>query len=278
VIRIHGLPASVTHPTFIAMNATNDPLWLKLKAFAFDHHDALTFTQRLARENTWSPEFARRVVNEYRRFLFLTQRAGHPITPSDEIDQAWHLHLVYTRSYWEDLCCGILKHSLHHGPTRGGAAEDDRFERQYAQTKSSYTRWFGHAPPADIWPSSAARFSPGLRFARVNTAAYWMLPKQRVSRWVAACLVTALSLMTLAACASKLSDVSFGDVFPFVVVLLVIGFAIRAARRGGGSKGGGGCSTGCGGGSSCSSHHDSSSGGDSSGCSSGCGGGGCGGD
>jgi hypothetical protein len=102
------------------MNTTNDPLWLKLKDFAFDPQDALTFTRRLARENNWSPDFSRRVVDEYRRFLFLALRAGHPVTPSDEIDQAWHLHLVYTRSYWEELCRDILGRPLHHGPN--GAA------------------------------------------------------------------------------------------------------------------------------------------------------------
>ena len=255
------------------MNTTNDPLWLKLKDFAFDHQDALTFTRRLARENNWSPAFARRVVDEYRRFLFLALRAGHPVTPSDEIDQAWHLHLVYTRSYWEELCRDILGRPLHHGPTRGGAAEDDRFEHQYAQTQASYAQWFGHEPPADIWPPAAVRFAPRARFARVNTAAYWMLPKQRVSRVAAACLLAALPLVTLAACATQMSDISFGDVFPFLIVLLVIGFAIRAARRGG-KGGGGGCGSGCGGASGCSSHHDSSSGCGSSGCGSGCGGGG----
>ncbi len=276
------------------MNATNDPLWQKLKAFTFDHQDALTFTQRLARENNWPPEFAKRVVDEYRRFLFLALRAGHPITPSDEIDQAWHLHLVYTRSYWEDLCQGVLGRPLHHGPTRGGAVEDHRFENQYTETKASYARWFGQAPPADIWPSSEVRFARQVSFSRVNTAAYWMLPKQRVRRAAAACLLAALPLATLAACASKMSNVSFGDVFPFLLLLLVIGLAIRAARRGGNGKGGdgSGCGTGCGG-SGGSSHHDSSSGcsshhGGSSGCSShsdgssgcgssGCGGGGCGG-
>ena len=259
------------------MNATNDPLWLNLKAFAFDQQDALTFTQRLARENNWSLEFARRVVGEYRRFLFLALRAGHPVTPSDEIDQAWHQHLVYTKSYWEELCQGILGRPLHHGPTRGGTTEDHRFEYQYTQTQASYTRWFGHEPPADIWPPAEVRFAPHVHFTRVNTAAYWMLPKKRVSRLAAACLLAALPLVTLAACATKMSEVSFGDVFPFLLLLLVIGLAIRAARRGGGGKGGGGCGSGCGGGSSCSSHHDSSSGCSSSGCSSGCGGGGCGG-
>lgn len=271
------------------MNATHDPLWLKLQDFAFDHPgDALTFTRRLARENRWSPEFARRVVDEYRRFLFLALRAGHAVTPSDEVDQAWHLHLVYTRSYWEDLCQGVLGRALHHGPTRGGRVEDDRFERQYADTKASYIRWFGQEPPADIWPSAEIRFAPRARFARVDVAAFWLLPKERISRALAACLITALSLLSLAACDAKTGGIQWGNVVLLVFLLFVIGMVVRAARRGGGGKGdGSGCGAGCGGGAAgCSgtghhsdggSHSGCSSDGGSSGCSSGCGGGGCGG-
>ena len=261
------------------MNATNDALWPKIESFPLDEpNDALTFTQRLARENAWSVEFARRVVEEYRRFLFLAMRAGHPVTPSDEIDQAWHLHLVYTRSYWDDLCRGILERPLHHGPTRGGTVEDDRFERQYDETKASYVRIFGHEPPSDIWPSSEVRFSPRARFARLNTAAHWMLPKQRVQRLAAACIVAALSLSALAACSSRDGGYELGDLVPLMFIGLVVMLLINAARKGGGGKGGGGCG-GYGGGSGFS--HDSSdsgcshdsSGCGSSGCSSGCGGG-----
>ncbi|MEK6230809.1 MAG: hypothetical protein N2A42_03075 [Luteolibacter sp.] len=35
-------------------------------------------------------------MTEYKRFVALAMLAGHPVTPSEEVDQAWHLHLVYT--------------------------------------------------------------------------------------------------------------------------------------------------------------------------------------
>lgn len=274
------------------MNAIHDPLWLKLRDFAFDHPgDALTFTRRLARENRWSPDFARRVVDEYRRFLFLALRAGHAVTPSDEVDQAWHLHLVYTRSYWEDLCQGVLGRPLHHGPTRGGRVEDDRFEHQYADTQSSYTHWFGQEPPADIWPPAEIRFAPRARFARVDLAAFWMLPRQRIQRAAAACLLAVIPLVTLAACGTSVTAVTISSAVPVILLLAILVYAVRVERRGGGGKGkgdGSGCGASCGGGGAagCSgsghhseggSHSGCSSDGGSSGCSSGCGGGGCGG-
>ena len=73
------------------------------KAALDDPSSSTTFTARLAKENGWKLSFARRVVEEYRRFLFLAAAAEHPVSPPDAIDQAWHLHLLYTRSYWENL-------------------------------------------------------------------------------------------------------------------------------------------------------------------------------
>ena len=82
------------------MNATQKTLYDRLLAFQFDPPGVeLTFERRLSRENGWSREYARRVVDEYRRFVLLAMEAGHVVTPSEEVDQAWHLHLIYTRSY-----------------------------------------------------------------------------------------------------------------------------------------------------------------------------------
>ena len=73
----------------------SDPLWQRIEAFRLgDPAAPLTFTRRLARENGWTQAFARRVVAEYKRFCYLAARAGHPVTPSDQADQAWHLHLT----------------------------------------------------------------------------------------------------------------------------------------------------------------------------------------
>ena len=277
------------------MNAVTDPLWQALETFDLDQPGvALTFSQRLARENGWSHHFAQRVVTEYKRFLYLAMRAGHPVTPSDEVDQAWHLHLVYTRSYWEDLCASTLGQPLHHGPTKGGQAEDTKFHDWYSRTKESYERLFGSFPPADIWPSHEHRFDASRTFRRVDTSSVWMIPKTVWQRpaWVASIFAAAiLGGVFLTSCEFKKG----GDFSGFVLVLaliLAVTALVKWLNHGGrGGGGGSGCSTGgCSGGTSCgssssnhhghsgcSSHHGGSGCG-SSGCSSsGCGGGGCGG-
>ncbi len=69
---------------------------------------SLTFSERLARENLWTKTFSTRVISEYKKYIYLVYLSDTEITPSDEVDQAWHLHLTYTKSYWDDLCKEIL--------------------------------------------------------------------------------------------------------------------------------------------------------------------------
>lgn len=160
------------------MTALQRELWSRLAAFSLDDPDAsLSFSRRLARENGWTHAFAQRVLDEYKRFVLLAMTAGHQVTPSDEVDQAWHLHLTYSRSYWDELCGGVLGRPLHHGPTKGGKQEGDRFEEQYERTLDSYHDAFGEAPPADIWPPSEVRFGEASDFVRVNRQRAWITPK-----------------------------------------------------------------------------------------------------
>lgn len=141
------------------MTEVEAELWGRINSFLFDDPTAsFSFTQRLARENHWSLPFATRVVEEYKRFIFLAVTCDHVVSPSDEVDQAWHLHLVYTRSYWDEFCGEILGRPIHHGPTKGGKSESDKFVELYEQTKDSYASKFGCQPPPDIWPSSEVRF------------------------------------------------------------------------------------------------------------------------
>ncbi|WP_338244401.1 glycine-rich domain-containing protein [Aurantiacibacter hainanensis] len=128
----------------------------------------LSFRNRLARENRWTPGYAQRVIHEYYRFCFLAVTAGHEVTPSDQVDQAWHLHLTYSRDYWQRFCPEVLGTSLHHGPTAGGRDERDRYYEQYALTMKSYQETFGEAPPADIWSPPVERFGDHPRAFRIR--------------------------------------------------------------------------------------------------------------
>jgi hypothetical protein len=264
-----------------------DELFGRLESFEIDEPGArYPFSARLARENGWSRAYARRVVAEYKRFVWLSMCAGHPVTPSAEVDEAWHLHMIYTRSYWEDLCGGVLGKPLHHGPTRGGETEVAKFTDWYERTLESYRRHFDEEPPADIWPGIKERFAaPVLR--KVDASRHWILPK----RW-APYVALGVAIPLTAGCTGFLGsfDVAGGWLCFMVMVGVACLIAISANRRKGPRDEGGGCSGGCGGTSAgCGSsspgndgNHGSgcgsSDGGSSSGCgSSGCGSSGCGG-
>ena len=139
----------------------------------------LTFEARLARENAWTAEFTADAIAQYRRFVYLAAQAGHPVTPSDTVDQVWHLHLCYTRNYWDVLCTQVLRQPLHHGPTQGGQAETAKYTDWYAKTIESYRAHFGEEPPADIWPDPASRFDGPASFKRVDSCTHWVIPKPR---------------------------------------------------------------------------------------------------
>ena len=106
-------------------------LRVEVEEFSLDEPGApYSFSARLARENRWSVGYARRVIEEYKRFALLAVASEHQVTPSEQVDQAWHLHLTYTESYWERFCGGVLGRPLHHQPTRGGDGEPAKFHAQ----------------------------------------------------------------------------------------------------------------------------------------------------
>jgi len=180
------------------MIATEHPLWIVLREYRVGPADAaLTFEARLARENGWSAAFSETVMDEYRRFLFLAVAAGHMVVPSDAVDQAWHLHLTYSRDYWDRLCGQVLAAPLHHGPTSGGAEEGGRYAHYYAETLASYERLFGALPPEKIWPSAWRRFHVDPHARRVALADVWIVPRRTLRLGATAAAVIALAGVAL---------------------------------------------------------------------------------
>ncbi len=160
------------------MNNEQQQLFAKIKAFSLDKPGTnFTFSQRLAKENNWNIEYTDRVIEEYRKFTFLAVVAGHIVTPSEQIDQVWHLHLTYTYSYWNEFCSDVLGKPLHHQPTGGGQSELKKYDNLYRKTLDSYTKFFGNQAPEDIWSPANIRFGKDLSFKRINTQENWIIPK-----------------------------------------------------------------------------------------------------
>src|SRR5688572_8564811 len=165
------------------MDADVARLWRKLLDFSLDTPGAADpFSARLARENGWPTTYARRVIHEYKRFVLLAVASGHAVSPSDAVDQAWHLHLTYTRSYWQALCAGLLGRPLHHVPSDGTATDREKHRNDYTNTLASYERLFAERAPRDIWPPLARRFEKDNASRRVLCARHWIIAKPRAWR------------------------------------------------------------------------------------------------
>jgi hypothetical protein len=144
-----------TSPADYKIAPEHRKLWDQLCAFVFDEPGAAyPFSARLAKRNSyrggWSQEYAVRVLDEYRKFLYLLRTAGHDVTPSMAVDEAWHIHLIYTRSYWVDLCLKIFGVAVHHQPGNGNDEDTAMWAAVYERTLDDYTKVFG-TPPVDIW-------------------------------------------------------------------------------------------------------------------------------
>lgn len=253
-----------------AMNAEQAALYEQIQAFSFDQSDAqLSFSQRLARDNSWSLEYAEQVIEEYKKFVFLAVVSQHPVTPSDQVDQVWHLHLTYTRSYWIDFCWQVLQVPLHHDPTLGGEVETQKFNDWYSKTLESYEHFFEQIPPTDIWSTPKVRFGRDLNFVRVNNQQNWVLSKLQVQRvatasvailftWILSNYYVSTSKSNINSFAGTLlAIISVAAGFGFIRIFVgVINFIknpssskIQGSFGGGGCGSWGGCNSGgCGGG------------------------------
>lgn len=82
-------------------------------------------------------------MEEYRRFLFRSVVMDHIVTPSEEVDQFWHMQICYTKSYWNELCEKALIRPLHHNQIFGGEYEIQKYRQCYLDSLKSYESYFG---------------------------------------------------------------------------------------------------------------------------------------
>ena len=227
-------------------------LWQAIRDFPMDEDGAEEpYSVKLARAEGWSPGFTKRVIGEYRRFLYLTQVAEGQVTPSEIVDRAWHVHLTFTRNYWDELCAKVLDSPLHHEPC-SGPSEMPRYEDQFAKTRALYRKEFGEDPPEDVWGGDAPRIS-------AEPTDGW----HRTVEWVAMLLLVPFFIASIFFAETALPVLISGGALALFWVFVLLRSKPRK-RRGNGSGGCGATGAGC----------DT---GQSGGCgSAGCGGGGCG--
>jgi hypothetical protein len=105
----------------------------------------------------WTAEFADKIIEEYRRFLYLTKKYKKPIVPSKLVDTVWHNHILDTHAYGPD-CQKVFGEFLHHFPYWGMRGEKDLSDLQNAWHDSInlYQNEFGRSVEQDfVWQEAA---------------------------------------------------------------------------------------------------------------------------
>lgn len=233
------------------MIVKDESLWSRIQDFSMDAPGVdFPFSKKLAKEESWSLDFARKAIEEYKKFVYLCCILPHGASPSKIVDKVWHMHLIYTQNYWEEFCPHILKRALHHHPSKGGYAEKERHQNWFEDTLAGYRQVFQQEAPEEIWKE--------------------IKKKSKVQSWLRKMTFFApvFVLLLLFSCTDRdsfaglmVTGVIFGIIFILGVIASVVGDheAADPNRKdkqnndGGGScggsscSGGGGCGGGCGG-------------------------------
>jgi hypothetical protein len=215
-------------------------LWRKIDAYDLDCA-ALPFSTKLAWENGWPPGYTRRVIDQYKRFIYAICVSDRLLSPSPDVDKAWHLHLTYTRDYWQRFCKETLGREVHHDPSQGGEHERAKFRQAYVDTIQVLMDEFGEEPPSEVWPLAGS--TSRIERKVIDPARYYVLPKPMTEFFVT---LTATVAITAVAYANEFVG-PLGAIIIFGIgAIASFGFLPKARdrRKANGNSGGG-----CGGGS-----------------------------
>lgn len=151
-------------------------LWDGIRQFAIDDPGAaIKYSDKLQQHCHWTAPYTNRVIEEYRKFIFLCMVLPRGASPSHDVDEAWHMHLTYTVNYWEGLCEKVLRRPLHHHPSRGGPSEKEKHTDWYRETVEGYRYYFGEDPPRDIWPPPVEKRQTSVSTPERNNKLYYLL-------------------------------------------------------------------------------------------------------
>lgn len=67
----------------------------------------------IIRQN-WTEGRVDKAIEDYRRYLYLTQVVGN-VAPTPDVDEIWHRHILYMRKYLSD-CRNTFGRIIYHEP------------------------------------------------------------------------------------------------------------------------------------------------------------------
>lgn len=99
--------------------------------------DLSSIAKKLVKQYNWRHEHVIAVIKMYKNFLFLNVKYGkkYNLTPSEEIDEIWHLHILDTKNYRRD-CEMIFGKYFDHNPM----SFDGDVKANFAEMSQSFNK------------------------------------------------------------------------------------------------------------------------------------------
>lgn len=83
---------------------------------ALEQYDMEFVTERLANKGLLAEEVIPAAITGYKRFIALTMLGYRGLdVPSEDVDEVWHTHILFTREY-ADFCDQLGAGFIHHVP------------------------------------------------------------------------------------------------------------------------------------------------------------------
>ncbi|AYV80042.1 MAG: hypothetical protein Gaeavirus6_17 [Gaeavirus sp.] len=96
---------------------------------------------------SWTPAYAKQVAFEYNRFLEL-RSINSNLSPSDDIDRLWHLHLLNPILYY-DYCATLYHKIIDHNPT--DSFNQHARQQRLQNTITEYLKNYDNFTYPNVW-------------------------------------------------------------------------------------------------------------------------------
>lgn len=93
----------------------------------------------------------KKVIENYKKFLFLVKiNPGIRIAPTKDIDEVWHMHILYPVMYHKD-CMDIFGFILDHNPGYGTKPNElPKLKKTYYKTAEIWETMYGEPYAVDL--------------------------------------------------------------------------------------------------------------------------------
>ena len=124
---------------------TDPALWKRIDACNLTRLGNGLFFEKLLAE-VKNVNLARRAIREYKKFMYLAYISPDRVVPSYYIDKVWHIHLIFTKHYWDEFCPNVLGKRIHHTPSEDTKDYKNVDSYDLNKTENLYEREFDLPP------------------------------------------------------------------------------------------------------------------------------------